>query len=156
MGLIHAPELLFLDEPSTGLDPQNRANLQEHVLALRERYGTTIVITTHYLEEADAIAERVVVVDHGLIIADDSPVRLKAEVARDKITFRSRVQIEAIRAGRRVGRLDRRSPRRSTAQSSSYGPRRTIPRAVGAAGPRRDGRPSPASRLPGRRSTTCS
>ena len=87
MGLIHAPALLFLDEPSTGLDPQNRANLQEHVLALRERHGTTIVITTHYLDEADAIAERVVVVDHGKIIADDTPARLKADLAGDKITL---------------------------------------------------------------------
>ena len=57
MGLIHAPALLFLDEPSTGLDPQNRANLQEHVVALRERYGTTVVLTTHYLDEADSLAE---------------------------------------------------------------------------------------------------
>ena len=106
MGLIHAPSLLFLDEPSTGLDPQNRANLQEHVLALRERHGTTIVITTHYLEEADAIAERVVVVDHGLIIADDTPARLKAVVARDKITLRMARGDDANRAAGRVGRLD--------------------------------------------------
>jgi ABC-2 type transport system ATP-binding protein len=106
MGLIHAPELLFLDEPSTGLDPQNRANLQEHVLALRERYGTTIVITTHYLEEADAIAERVVVVDHGSIIADDTPARLKALLVRDKITIGLASVDDVGRAATRVHRHD--------------------------------------------------
>src|SRR5699024_12421025 len=77
MGLIHAPELLFLDEPSTGLDPQNRTNLQEHIVALRERYGTTVVLTTHYLDEADSLAERVVVVDHGHNIAEATATRRK-------------------------------------------------------------------------------
>ncbi|MEV4639365.1 ATP-binding cassette domain-containing protein [Actinoplanes sp. NPDC049548] len=85
MGLIHEPGLLFLDEPSTGLDPQNRANLQEHILALRERHGTTIVLTTHYLDEADSMAERVIVVDHGRIIADDTPAALKATHVGDSI-----------------------------------------------------------------------
>ncbi|WP_433301605.1 ATP-binding cassette domain-containing protein [Actinoplanes sp. CA-030573] len=85
MGLIHAPELLFLDEPSTGLDPQNRANLQEHILRLRREHDTTIVLTTHYLDEADSMAERVIVVDHGRIIADDTPARLKAEHVGDTI-----------------------------------------------------------------------
>jgi ABC-2 type transport system ATP-binding protein len=85
MGLIHAPELLFLDEPSTGLDPQNRANLQEHILRLRQRHATTILLTTHYLDEADSMAERVIVVDHGRIIADDTPERLKAEHVGDTI-----------------------------------------------------------------------
>ena len=85
MGLIHAPELLFLDEPSTGLDPQNRANLQEHILRLRAQHETTILLTTHYLDEADSMAERVIVVDHGRVIADDTPARLKAEHVGDTI-----------------------------------------------------------------------
>lgn len=87
MGLIHAPTLLFLDEPSTGLDPQNRANLQEHIVRLRADHGTTIVLTTHYLDEADSLAERVIVIDHGRVIADDGPTRLKAEHASDRITL---------------------------------------------------------------------
>ncbi|SNY30470.1 ABC transporter ATP-binding protein [Paractinoplanes atraurantiacus] len=87
MGLIHSPGLLFLDEPSTGLDPQNRANLQEHILALRARHETTIVLTTHYLDEADSMAERVIVIDHGRIIADDTPQRLKDTHVGDRIVL---------------------------------------------------------------------
>jgi ABC-2 type transport system ATP-binding protein len=78
IGLVHTPRLLFLDEPSTGLDPQNRANLQEQIRRLHSEHGTTIVLTTHYLEEADAIADRVVVIDHGRVIADDTAARLKS------------------------------------------------------------------------------
>ncbi|HEX2316031.1 MAG TPA: ATP-binding cassette domain-containing protein [Thermomonospora sp.] len=87
MGLIHAPGLLFLDEPSTGLDPQNRANLADHIRRLRAEHGTTVVLTTHYLDEADQLAERVVVIDHGRVIADDTPERLKSEHAGDRITL---------------------------------------------------------------------
>ncbi|WP_093944190.1 ABC transporter ATP-binding protein [Actinoalloteichus hoggarensis] len=87
MGLIHSPALLFLDEPSTGLDPQNRANLQQHILDLRARHGTTVVLTTHYLAEADQLADRIVVIDHGRVIADDTPARLKSEHAGDRITL---------------------------------------------------------------------
>ncbi|MBB3090749.1 ABC transporter ATP-binding protein [Nocardioides albus] len=76
IGLLNRPEVLFLDEPSTGLDPQNRANLQEQIRRLHED-GTTIVLTTHYLEEADALAGRVIVIDHGVMIADDTAPRLK-------------------------------------------------------------------------------
>lgn len=85
MGLVHEPGLLFLDEPSTGMDPQNRANLWDHILRLRRERGTTIVLTTHYLEEADSMAERVVVIDHGRVIADDTAERLKAEQAGDRV-----------------------------------------------------------------------
>ena len=85
IGLVHRPALLFLDEPSTGLDPQSRANLWEHILRLRRDHGMTIVLTTHYLDEADAMAERVVVIDHGKLIADDTGDRLKADLAGDRI-----------------------------------------------------------------------
>ena len=86
LGLMHAPPLLFLDEPSTGMDPQNRANLWDHIDRLRERHSTTIVLTTHYLEEADSKAERVLVIDHGVIIADDTAANLKAKLAGDRIS----------------------------------------------------------------------
>jgi len=103
MGLIHAPDLLFLDEPSTGLDPQNRANLQEHIMALRARHETTIVLTTHYLDEADSMAERVIVVDHGRIIADDRPAVLKAKHVGDRITLGFDHELDAARAAATIG-----------------------------------------------------
>lgn len=87
LGMIHAPSLLFLDEPSTGLDPQNRAHLQEQVLALHRDHGTTVVLTTHYLDEADAMAQRVVVIDHGRVIADDTPAALKQHIG-DRVELR--------------------------------------------------------------------
>jgi ABC-2 type transport system ATP-binding protein len=87
LGLVHAPPLLFLDEPSTGLDPQNRANLWRHVTEVREQFGTTLFLTTHYLEEADTMAERVMVIDHGRVIADDTPARLKAALAGDRVVL---------------------------------------------------------------------
>ena len=86
LGLMNSPRLLFLDEPSTGMDPHNRANLWEHIRKLRAELGTTIVLTTHYLEEADAEAERVIVIDHGKIIADDTAPHLKATLAGDLVT----------------------------------------------------------------------
>ncbi len=85
LGLMHSPRLIFLDEPSTGMDPHNRANLWDHIHGLRERQETTIVLTTHYLEEADSYAERVLVIDHGEIIANDTADNLKATLAGDRI-----------------------------------------------------------------------
>jgi ABC-2 type transport system ATP-binding protein len=85
LGLVHRPALLFLDEPSAGLDPHHRANLWEHIQRLHKAHGTTIVLTTHYLDEADSMAERVLIVDHGKVIADDTPAQLKANLAGDRI-----------------------------------------------------------------------
>lgn len=87
LGLMHSPGLLFLDEPSTGMDPQNRANLWEHIMRMREEHGTTIVLTTHYMDEADSMSERVIVIDHGTIIADDTASRLKANLAGDLLAL---------------------------------------------------------------------
>jgi ABC-2 type transport system ATP-binding protein len=87
IGLVHAPSILFLDEPSTGLDPQSRANLWEHVRSLRDDFGVTIVLTTHYLDEADALADRLLVIDHGTIVADDTSDNLKAGVSGDVISL---------------------------------------------------------------------
>ncbi|NED98796.1 ATP-binding cassette domain-containing protein [Phytoactinopolyspora halotolerans] len=86
MGLIHRPGLVFLDEPSSGLDPQSRANLLDHIRRLHRDEDVTIVLTTHYLDEADAVAERVIVIDHGTIIADGTPDQLKSKVSGDLIT----------------------------------------------------------------------
>ncbi|RKS05867.1 ABC-2 type transport system ATP-binding protein [Nocardiopsis sp. Huas11] len=104
MGLIHRPGLLFLDEPSTGLDPHSRANLWEHIARLRAEYGTTVVLTTHYLDEADGAAERILVIDHGRVIADGTADALKAKVSGDLVTFT--VQDEATaREGARIAEL---------------------------------------------------
>ena len=105
IGLVHAPRLLFLDEPSTGLDPQNRVNLQEQVTRLNRELGTTIVLTTHYLEEADAIADRVIVIDHGRVIADDSATRLKSGLG-DLVSLGFACATDAARAAERASRLD--------------------------------------------------
>jgi ABC-2 type transport system ATP-binding protein len=85
-GVINAPELLFLDEPSTGLDPQSRARVWEEVKALHAT-GTTIFLTTHYLEEADALCDRVAIVDTGRVVALGSPAELKKQIAGDIITL---------------------------------------------------------------------
>ncbi len=87
LGIVHEPEVLFLDEPTTGLDPQNRANLWEHLERLRER-GTTVFLTTHYLEEADALCDRVMIIDHGQIVAEGSPRELKRQVVGDSVVLR--------------------------------------------------------------------
>ena len=87
VGLVHDPKLIFLDEPTTGLDPQSRANLWDHIRGLRDDYGVTVVLTTHYLEEADLLADRIMVMDHGRIVADDTPDALKAAVSGDVITL---------------------------------------------------------------------
>lgn len=76
--LLHDPRLLFLDEPTTGLDPQSRANLWEHVRSLREEHGVTIFLTTHYLDEADALCDRLLIIDDGRIAAAGTPAELKA------------------------------------------------------------------------------
>ncbi|WP_026403597.1 ABC transporter ATP-binding protein [Actinomadura rifamycini] len=83
LGLVNRPEVLFLDEPTTGLDPGGRAELWELVRRIRAEHGTTIVLTTHYLDEADALADRVVVVDAGTVVAAGSPADLKARHAGD-------------------------------------------------------------------------
>jgi ABC-2 type transport system ATP-binding protein len=89
LGIIHQPEVLFLDEPSSGLDPQNRANLWDHITALRDR-GTTVFVTTHYLEEADVLCDRLMIIDHGTIVADGTPQELKREVAGDMVLLHLR------------------------------------------------------------------
>ena len=106
IGLVHTPSILFLDEPSTGLDPQNRANLWSHVLRMRAEHAMTVVLTTHYMDEADAMAERVVVVDHGRIIADDTADRLKADLAGDRVVVTSSAPGRLAELARRLSAQD--------------------------------------------------
>jgi ABC-2 type transport system ATP-binding protein len=85
MGLIHSPGLVFLDEPTSGLDPQARANLWQHVRGLRDSRGATVFLTTHYLEEADALCDRILVIDHGRIVAEGAPEELKRRISGDTV-----------------------------------------------------------------------
>jgi ABC-2 type transport system ATP-binding protein len=86
-GLIHQPQLLFLDEPTTSLDPQNRAGIWSYLEELNKRDGLSIFLTTHYLEEADRLCDRLAIIDHGRIIASGSPASLKAELGGDVISL---------------------------------------------------------------------
>jgi ABC-2 type transport system ATP-binding protein len=78
-GLLHTPKILFLDEPTLGLDPQSRNQLWTHVKHLNETEGVTVFLTTHYMDEADRVAQRVAVIDHGKIVAIGSSAELKAQ-----------------------------------------------------------------------------
>ena len=87
MGLVHDPRLVFLDEPTTGLDPQARANLWVHIADLRAKRGATVFLTTHYLEEADVLCDRILVIDQGVIVASDTPDELKRQVSGDLVVL---------------------------------------------------------------------
>jgi ABC-2 type transport system ATP-binding protein len=95
LGLMHHPDVLFLDEPTTGLDPQNRANLWVQIRKLRDS-GTTIFLTTHYLEEADALSDCLAIMDHGKIVAEGTSRELKQQIAGDSIVFGFKNDAETI------------------------------------------------------------
>ncbi len=79
-GLVHSPKILFLDEPTTGLDPVSRTNVWEMIQKLKEQASLTILLTTHYMDEADKLSDRIAIVDHGRLAALDTPTRLKDSV----------------------------------------------------------------------------
>jgi ABC-2 type transport system ATP-binding protein len=85
LGIIHDPRVVFLDEPTTGLDPQSRAHMWEEVRRLRAE-GMTVFITTHYLDEADALCDRIAIIDHGEIVAEGTPTGLKREISGEVVT----------------------------------------------------------------------
>src|SRR4051795_8442042 len=85
LALVHHPEILFLDEPTTGLDVQSRTALWGEVSRLASEDGVTVFLTTQYLEEADVLADRVGIIDHGHIVAEGTPAALKAEVGRSTV-----------------------------------------------------------------------
>jgi ABC-2 type transport system ATP-binding protein len=105
LGLVHVPGLVFLDEPTTGLDPQARANLWQHIRALREERGTTVFLTTHYLDEADALCDRILVIDAGRIVASGTPDQLKSEVGGDVLTVTAERPDQAGEVARLVAAL---------------------------------------------------
>jgi len=106
MGLVHQPRLVFLDEPSTGLDPQSRANLWNHIRKLRDELGTTVFLTTHYMDEADSLSDRILIIDHGTIVAEGTPAELKKRVSGDTITLTLRTEADALRSAAIAARLN--------------------------------------------------
>jgi ABC-2 type transport system ATP-binding protein len=85
LGIIHEPQVVFLDEPTTGLDPQSRAHMWDEIRRLRAE-GMTVFITTHYLDEADALCDRIAIMDYGEVVAEGTPDELKREIAGDVVT----------------------------------------------------------------------
>lgn len=84
-GFLHTPKVLFLDEPTLGLDPQSRHQLWTHVKHLNETEGVTVFLTTHYMDEADRVAQRIAVIDHGTIVAQGTAAELKAQTGTDTL-----------------------------------------------------------------------
>ncbi|GAB7043898.1 MULTISPECIES: ATP-binding cassette domain-containing protein [Catenuloplanes] len=85
LGVIHQPQVVFLDEPTTGLDPQSRVHMWDEIRRLRDQ-GMTVFVTTHYLDEADALCDRISIMDHGTLVAEGTPAELKREIAGDVVT----------------------------------------------------------------------
>ena len=79
-GLVHEPKIFFLDEPTTGLDPVSRVAVWEMLARLKRERDLTILVTTHYMDEADKLCDRIAIVDHGKLVALDSPLKLKASI----------------------------------------------------------------------------
>ena len=87
-GLLHYPKVLFLDEPTLGLDPQTRNHIWDYILEMRQREGTTIFLTTHYMDEAEN-ADRIAIIDHGKLVAMDTPAKLKSTVGKDIVSVKT-------------------------------------------------------------------
>jgi ABC-2 type transport system ATP-binding protein len=89
-GLIHYPKVLFLDEPTIGLDPQTREHIWSYIEDLRKAHDITVVLTTHYMEEADRLSDRIAIMDYGKIVALDTPAKLKDTLEGDVITVKTK------------------------------------------------------------------
>jgi len=96
-GLLHAPRVLFLDEPTVGLDPQTRSSIWTYINDLKGREDITIFLTTHYMDEAEH-CDRIAIIDHGKIVAIDTPEALKASVGKDRVQIHTADDQAAIRA----------------------------------------------------------
>ncbi len=98
MGLIHRPAVLFLDEPTTGLDPETRAALWQDLERLRREHNLAVLLTTHYLEEADHLCDRLAIIDHGRIVVEGTPAALKSEIRGDAVTLEVDTETEVVAA----------------------------------------------------------
>ena len=118
-GLIHGPKILFLDEPTLGLDPASRKSVWSHIRELKEAHNTTIILTTHYMEEADSLADRIGIINRGKIIELDTPEALKRKVGQDLVFIKGSVNEEAIKTLPFVKSLERENSRYKILLASS-------------------------------------
>ena len=102
LGLLHRPRVLFLDEPTTGLDPESRANLHRRLRQIADEDGVAVLLTTHYLEEADRLSDRLGIIDRGRLVAEDAPAALKAGIRGDVLILRFASPQEADAASARL------------------------------------------------------
>lgn len=128
-GLVHEPKIFFLDEPTTGLDPVSRVAVWEMLARLKRERDLTIIVTTHYMDEADKLCDRIAIIDHGNLVALDSPLKLKSSILGQNILEVSFSQIppgwmEKLRALPDVA--DVKSEERVFRLSSNNGPRTTV------------------------------
>ena len=131
LALVHSPRVLFLDEPTTGLDPSSRADLWAEVARLAREDGVTVFLTTQYLEEADVLADRVGIIDHGHIVAEGTPEALKAEIGRPSVEAVPADRARPRRGRRRARPLRRvRARRRRAPPPCGWRPARTSSRVV--------------------------
>jgi ABC-2 type transport system ATP-binding protein len=106
-GLIHSPKILFLDEPTLGLDPASRKAVWSHIRELKEAHKTTIILTTHYMEEADSLADRIGIINRGKIIELDTPYALKKKVGQDLVFLKGGINEAALKALHFVNSVER-------------------------------------------------
>ncbi len=110
-GLIHGPKILFLDEPTLGLDPSSRKSVWNHIRELKEAHKTTIILTTHYMEEADSLADRIGIINQGKIIELDTPEALKKKVGQDLVFLKGEINEAALKALPFVNSVERENGR---------------------------------------------
>lgn len=96
-GLLHEPRVFFLDEPTLGLDPQTREHIWKYIKSLAEKINMTIVVTTHYMEEAERLCDRIAIIDHGRIVALDSPENLIRSLGGDLVMIKGNIKLDEIR-----------------------------------------------------------
>jgi ABC-2 type transport system ATP-binding protein len=118
LALVHRPRILFLDEPTTGLDIQSRTALWEEVARLASDEGVTVFLTTQYLEEADALADRVGIIDHGRLVAEGTPAALKAEIGRPTVEAVPVEEDQLERLAEVLGRFGEELPARAGAAAA--------------------------------------